>query len=358
VLRFATKSFAFQKFQIMQQIKTALLSFGMSGKVFHAPFINLHKGFQLAGAWERSKQQIEEAYPGTISYPSMESILSDESIQLVIVNTPTNTHYDYAKAAMLAGKNVIVEKAFTTTVSEAIELDEIATSKGVKISVFQNRRWDSDFKTVQKIKASGVLGDIIEAEFRFERFKPAIGPKQHKENAGPGAGLLNDLGPHIIDQALCLFGMPKSLQANIRTIRAQSQVDDWFDIALQYSNLVVRLKSSLIVAEQLPGFILHGNKGSFAKSRTDVQEVNLLAGMVPGTADWGTEPEADSGTLTTEKDGQLVKEEIKTEQGDYYDYYDGVYHALTTNLAMPVTSIDGINVMKIIDAARRSNCRK
>ena len=342
----------------MSQIKTALFSFGMSGKVFHAPFINLHKGFELAGAWERSKKQIQEFYPSAISYPSLESILVDDSIQLVIINTPTYTHYEYTKAALLAGKDVIVEKAFTTTVAEAIELKNLAEKKGVKISVFQNRRWDSDFKTIQKIKKSGVLGDIVEASFRFERYKPAIGPKQHKEVPGPGAGLLNDLGPHLIDQVLCLFGMPQSLYADIRIVREQSQVDDWFDISLHYKKTRVQLKSSLVVCEQLPSFVLHGTLGSFIKSRADVQETNLQAGMLPNTADWGTEPESESGILHTEKNGEVVKEKIKTEQGNYYQYYDGVYKAITDNKPMPVTCDDGINVMRIIEAAAKSNTEK
>ena len=330
----------------------------MSGKVFHAPFIHLHKGFELAGAWERSKKQIQEFYPSTISYPSLESILVDDSIQLVIVNTPTYTHYEYTKAALLAGKDVIVEKAFTTTIAEAIELKTIAEKKGVKISVFQNRRWDSDFKTVQKIKKSGVLGDIVEGELRFERYKPAIGPKQHKEVPGPGAGLLNDLGPHLIDQALCLFGMPLSLQADIRIIREHSQVDDWVDISLHYKKTRVRLKASLVVCEQLPSFVLHGTLGSFIKSRADVQEINLQVGMLPNTADWGTEPESESGLLHTEKNDEVVKEKIKTEQGNYYQYYDEVYKAITDNKPMPVTCDDGINVMRIIEAAVKSNAEK
>ena len=336
----------------MPTIKTALLSFGMSGRVFHAPFISLHKGFELAGAWERSKQQIREVYPAARSYTSLESLLADDSIQLVVVNTPTNTHYEYARAALLAGKDVVVEKAFTTTVSEALELKKIAIEKGRKISVYQNRRWDSDFKTVQQIKQSGVLGDMVEAILHFERFKPAIGAKQHKEVPGPGAGLLNDLGPHLIDQAICLFGMPQSLYADIRTVRENSLVDDWFDISLRYEKVRVQLKSSLLVCEQAPGFVLHGTKGSFIKKRADVQEVNLLAGMLPGTSDWGTEPESDSGILYSADKEPAV---IKTAQGNYYDYYDGVYNAITANKPMPVTGDDGIAVMTIIEAAVKSN---
>lgn len=339
----------------MSKIKTALLSFGMSGRVFHAPFISLHDGFELAGAWERSKKQIQGVYPGVQSYPSLESVLADGSIRLVVVNTPTNTHYEFTKAALLAGKDVVVEKAFTTTVSEALELKAIAEKKGLKISVYQNRRWDSDFKTVRKIKQSGVLGDIIDATLRFERYKPALGAKLHKETPGPGAGLLNDLGPHLIDQALCLFGMPQALFADVRTIRENSLVDDWFEISLQYQNTRVQLRSSLLVCKQQPGFVLNGTLGSFVKSRADVQEVNLLAGMMPGSSDWGTEPKEENGFLYK---GDNETEEIKTEQGNYYDYYDGVFKALTENKPMPVTGDDGINVMKIIEAAIKSSVEK
>jgi len=339
----------------MSPIKTALLSFGMSGRVFHAPFISLHKGFNLAGAWERSKKQIQEVYPGVQSYPSLESVLADDSIQLVVVNTPTNTHYEYTKAALLAGKNVVVEKAFTTTVSEALELKALAEKKVLKISVYQNRRCDGDCKTVREIKQSGVLGDIVDATLRFERYKPALGAKLHKEMPGPGAGLLNDLGPHLIDQALCLFGMPQALYADIRTIRENSLVDDWFDISLLYNNTRVQLRSSLLVCKQLPGFVLNGTKGSFVKSRADVQEVNLLAGMMPGNSDWGTEPKEEAGILYS---GDNEMEEIKTAQGNYYDYYDGIFKALTQNNPMPVTCDDGINVMKTIEAAVKSSEEK
>ena len=342
----------------MIPIKTALLAFGMSGKVFHAPFLQVHPGFQLAGAWERSKQQIQSFYPDTTSYPSLEAILADDSIELVIVNTPTGTHFDYAKQLLLAGKNIIVEKAFTTTIAEAVELKDIAANVNKKISIYQNRRWDSDFKTVKKVLDEGLLGDIVEAEIHFDRYKPQLNAIQHKETKAAGAGLLLNLGPHVVDSAICLFGFPLAVFADIRITRAGSVVDDYFDILLYYKDLRVRLKGSLLVRETYPGFILHGTKGSFLKNRTDVQETNLIAGQIPNTADWGTEPISEEGLLHTEKDGNVIRENIKSLKGNYYDYYEGVFKALRENTEMPVTADDGIKVMRIIEYAIQSSLEK
>ncbi len=339
----------------MPPIKTALLSFGMSGKVFHAPFLQIHPGFELAGAWERSKKLIQESYPGVTSYPTLESLLADDSIELVVVNTPIDTHYEYAKLALLAGKDIIVEKAFTTTVAEAIELKNLAEKLNKKLSVFQNRRWDSDFKTVKNIINEGWLGELNEAEIHFERFKPELNTvKKHKEIDTPGAGLIKDLGPHNIDSALCLFGMPEAVFADIRITRETSVVDDWFDILLYYKKLRVRLKGGLLVKEALPGFIVHGSKGSFLKNRTDVQETDLVAGKIPNTTDWGTEHPSEQGLLHCEIAGGFIREKVPSLQGNYYDYYDLVHKAITENKPMPVTAEDGVNVMRIIESAIQS----
>ena len=176
----------------MHTIKTALLSYGMSGKVFHAPFIAAHPGFQLAGAWERSHKNIQQDYPDAISYPTLEAVLADETIELVIVNTPNNTHFGYATKVLLANKHVVVEKAFTTTAAEGEALKALAEKQHKKITVYQNRRFDSDTRTVEKVIAQNLLGKIVEAEFHYDRFKPIVGPKVHKETPGPGAGLLMD----------------------------------------------------------------------------------------------------------------------------------------------------------------------
>jgi scyllo-inositol 2-dehydrogenase (NADP+) len=338
----------------MQKIKTALLSYGMSGKVFHAPFINIHPGFELIGSWERSKKLIQEDYPTVKSYPTIEDVLADD-VDLVIVNTPVETHYEYAKKVLEAGKHAIVEKAFTTTVAQAQELADLAKAKGLKLAVFQNRRWDSDFKTVQKVVKDGLLGDLVEAEFHFDRYNPLLSIKTHKETANSGAGILKDLGPHLIDQALHLFGFPKSVFADIRITRENSLVDDYIDLLLYYDDFRVRLKASFFVREANPAYVVHGKKGSFLKPRGDVQEDDLKLGKKPDTVTWGTEAEGLNGILHTEIDGKVIKEKIPTLQGNYYEFFDGVYKSITTNAIEPVTAEDGVKTMKIIEAAIASN---
>lgn len=342
----------------MQKIKTALLSYGMSGKIFQAPFLELHPGFELVGSWERSKKLIQEDYPEVTSFPSLEAILEDKTIDLVIVNTPTNTHFEYAKKVLLSGKHALVEKAFTTTVAEAEELDALAKAKGLKLIVFQNRRWDSDFKTVQKIVSEGVLGEIVEAEFHFDRYNPVLSSKTHKETINSGSGILKDLGPHIIDQAVSLFGLPNAVFADIRITREHSLVDDYLDILLYYPDLRVRLKSGLFVREPNPSYVVHGKKGSFLKSRGDVQEDELKLDKKPNLTTWGTEEEGQEGLLHTEIDGKIFREKVPTLQGNYHGFFEGVYQAIANGKSEPVTAQDGINVMRIIEAAIESNEQK
>ncbi|MNF38923.1 putative oxidoreductase YdgJ [compost metagenome] len=342
----------------MQKIKTALLSYGMSGKVFHAPFLAIHPGFELLGSWERSKKLIQEDYPSVKSYASIDDLLQDD-VDLVVVNTPVETHYEYAKKVLLAGKHAIVEKAFTTTVVQAQELAALAKEKGLKLAVFQNRRWDSDFKTVKKVVTENLLGEIVEAEFHFDRYNPNLSPKQHKETANSGAGILKDLGPHLIDQALFLFGLPQSVFADIRITRENSLVDDYIDILLYYANFRVRLKAGFFVREAIPSFIVHGKKGSFLKPRGDVQEDDLKLGKKPNLETWGTESEAHQGLLHTEVNNDIFKANLLTLQGNYYDFFEGVYQSVINNRPEPVTAQDGVHVMQIIEAAiQSSNQRK
>ncbi|MCW4470344.1 Gfo/Idh/MocA family oxidoreductase [Flavobacterium sp. MFBS3-15] len=335
-------------------IKTALLSYGMSGKVFHAPFLEMHPGFELTGSWERSKKLIQQDYPNVKSYASLEELLADD-VELVIVNTPVDTHFEYAKKVLEAGKHALVEKAFTTTVAEAEELSALAKEKGLKLAVFQNRRWDSDLKTVKQVLDENLLGDIVEAEFRFDRYNPVLSPKAWKESANPGAGVLLDLGPHLIDQAVYLFGFPDAVFADIRQLRENSIVDDDFSILLYYPDKRVKLHAGFFVREGVPAYALHGRKGSFLKQRGDIQEDVLKTGHKPNLADWGTEPEDKCGLLHCEKNGEVLRKNIPTQQGNYYSLFDGLHKSITENTKEPVTADDGIRVMKIINAAQQSS---
>lgn len=338
----------------MQKIKTALLSYGMSGKVFHAPFLELHPGFELTGSWERSKKLIHNDFPKVKSYKSFEEVLEKE-VDLVVVNTPVATHFEYAKKVLQAGKHALVEKAFTATVDEAQELKALAEAKNLKLAVFQNRRWDSDFKTVKDVVDNGLLGEIVEAEFHFDRYNPSLSIKGHKETANPGAGILKDLGPHLIDQALYLFGFPEAVSADIRITRDNSLVDDYMDILLYYPRFRVRLKAGFFVREAVPSFIVHGKNGSFLKSRGDIQEDALKMGKKPSLKNWGIESRSREGLLHTESGGKIIHENIPTLSGNYYDFFDGLYHSITENKPEPVTALDGVNTMRIIEASIKSN---
>lgn len=339
----------------MQPINTAILSYGMSGQLFHAPFIHVHEGFNFYAVWERTKGLAQEKYPDVKTYRLLEELLADDAIELVIVNTPNYTHYEYTMKAFNASKHVIVEKPFVVTVEEGKELIELAKQKDRLLSVYQNRRFDSDYKVVKKIVEEGELGDIVEAEFHFDRYKEELSPKVHKETPGPGTGALYDLGSHLIDQALQLFGMPDAVFADIRIVRPVSLVDDYFEVLLYYPQLRVRLHSSYLVRESLPAYILHGSKGSFIKTKSDVQEMALQTGKVPGGDEWGTEPENERGFLHTEKNGKVIKQHIASERGNYLEYFDGIYNALRNNQSALVTAGQGLAVIRIIEAAFKSS---
>lgn len=342
----------------MYTINTALCSFGMSGWVFHGPFIDLHPGFNLYAVFERSKNLAREIYPNIKTFRSLEEMLKDKAIDLVVVNTPNITHYEYAKKCIQAGKHVIVEKPFTVTSTEAEELIDLAEYFDVKLSVYHNRRWDSDFKTVKKIIDKGVLGDIVEAEFHYDRFDPELSYKTHKETPTEGVGSLYDLGSHLIDQALQLFGMPKSVFATLDAFRKDSKVADYFDVKMYYKTHYVTLKSNYFVLEPLPSYIVHGKKGTFLKSKADIQEAELQKEITPNSNNWGIEPDSEKGLLHVMKDEKSHKELVISEKGNYMVYYYEIYEAIRNNKPLPVTAEEGMNVIKIIEAAILSHTEK
>ena len=335
-----------------------MCSYGMSGRLFHAPFIEANPQFELYGVWERSAKNAFKKYPQVKSFDTYEEMLADSSIELVIVNTPNYSHFDYARQALLAGKHIIVEKPFVPTSGEAQTLIDLSEQHGKHIFVYHNRRWDSDLKTVKKVVDENLLGGIVEVEIHFDRYKEELSPKAHKEVPGPATGVLYDLGSHILDQALYLFGWPNAVFADIDILRSISQVDDYFELLLFYNDKRVRLKAGYLVREAVPSYVLHGFKGSFLKSRGDIQENDLLAEKVPGTAGWGIEPESEQGLLHAEINGEVVRKKITTEHGNYMDYFDGVYSAIRTNAKPPVSAEDGLRVITIIEAAFESSKQK
>ncbi|MET2983850.1 Gfo/Idh/MocA family oxidoreductase [Aureibaculum conchae] len=339
----------------MKTINTAICSFGMSGQIFHAPFVELNPKFNLYGVLERTKNIAQDKYPNIKTFRTLDELLQDDAIELIIVNTPNITHYDFTKKVIKAGKHVVVEKPFTVTSKEAQELITLAQKSNLKISVYQNRRFTSDFKTVKRVINEGVLGDIVEAEFHFDRFVPELSYKQHKEIPTVGVGNLYDLGSHLVDQALQLFGMPTAVFASLDSFRKNSKVHDYFDVKLFYQSHYVILKSSYFVREPLPAYSIHGTKGSFIKTQADIQEAELQKGIKPNTEGWGIEPETERGLLHIMRNGKSVKELVTTEKGNYMTYFDGMYNAIRNDMPVPVSAYEGKQVIEVIEAAIQSN---
>ena len=345
----------------MADVGVGVLGYGLAGRVFHAPFVSAVPGLTLRAFVERSSDAAAKAYPATTTYRSLEDLLSDPAIQLVVVATPNATHFPLAKQALEAGKHVVVDKPFAETSAQAEELIALARRKGLVLAPFHNRRWDGDFLTIQKILASGALGRLATFESHFDRYKPLLNAKRWKEEASPANGLLMDLGPHLVDQALALFGMPDALTASVRADRDGSTVEDAFDLLLAYPRLTVWLRSTALAAQPAPRFLLHGTAGSFQKYGVDPQEPAIVAGAgVPrvGEGDWLHEPESAWGELVTAADlsrpQQLSRRRIQTEPGDYRLFYSNVRDAIRGVCELTVPPGSGRDVLRILEAARES----
>lgn len=336
-------------------IKTGICSYGMSGKLFHAPFIQQHPGFELSGIVERHNDESRERYPDSKLYRSVEELCADKDIQLIIVNTPTHLHYAHVKLALESGKHLLVEKPFMTTVKDAEELATLAEKKGLQLTIYQNRRYDGDFRAVKKVLEEQLLGDLREVEIRYDRYRPSYGGKPHKEGEMPGAGIIYDLSPHLVDQALQLFGWPQSLFADVWKMRNDVQAKDYFELLFYYPSMRVRLKATCICRESPGGYFLHGMKGSFVQQRSDMQEQLLQQGVVPSVNDWCPPPASPDGLLHTEIDGEVVRKKLTSAPGNYMGIFEDLYLSLTGQAPNPVPVGDGIRTVKIIEAALESS---
>lgn len=327
----------------------------MSGEVFHAPLLTAHPGFRLTHITERRRRRSAARYPDAQIVTDFNDLLADESVQLVVVNTPNTLHLAQTKAALLAGKHVIVEKPFTNTVPEAQELIALANRQNRLLSVFQNRRWDGDFRTVQQVVRQNLLGKLVEFEAHYDRFRNYVEQNTWKEETGPGSGILYNLGSHMIDQALVLFGVPQAVAADIRVQRPGGKIDDSYDIRLHYPDMRVILKSSYLVRESGPRYVLHGTDGSFVKYGLDPQEDALKAGRLPNEKGWGAEDPPYYGLLNTQLNGLHYTGRIETLPGAYLHFYDNIHQAITQGAPLAVQPQESMQGIQVIEAAMESS---
>jgi predicted dehydrogenase len=311
--------------------------------------------FRLKKILERQSQRSKQHYTEVEVVKDYEALLHDDALELLVINTPNALHFEMAHKALLAGKHIVIEKPFTVTTREAEILIELAQKQDRVLTVFQNRRWDGDFLTVQKVVSEKLLGQLVEYEAHYDRFLNYIAANTWKEEAGPGSGLLYNLGSHMIDQTLVLFGKPQAITAATGIRRPGGQVDDYYDITLHYEELKAVLKSSLLVRELGPRYILHGTEGSFIKYGIDPQEEALKAGHKPTGPDWGKDHQSEWGKLNTPLNGLHVTGTIETLRGSYSKFYDNLYGVIRKGKELAVKPEEAALVIELIELALQSN---
>ncbi len=343
-------------------IKTGLIGFGMAGRVFHAPFVYPQNGLELYAISTSNADAIALAaslYPTTKLVRTADEIIGDPEVELVIVATPNTSHLPLAKAAMESGKHVILEKPFTITSADADELITVARKTKRILTVHHNRRFDGDYATVRKLLAANALGHLAECRIHYDRYRPALRPNAWREADLPGSGILYDLGAHLIDQALDLFGLPESVQAEVLIQRPDGLVDDRFELVFSYPRLRVSLSAGMLVRQPGPHYTLLGDKGSFIKYGMDPQENALKAGYSPLTQpDWGKDPEENWGLLHTDWEGMEMKARIATDTGRYQDFFANVAAAIRDEAPLVVLPEQARNTIRMIELCLQSAAEK
>ena len=330
-------------------IRVALIGYGYAGRTFHTPLIRATPGFELAAISSSRSDRVHADLPGTLVVPSPEEAWAQPSVELVVIATPNDTHAPLATAALAAGKHVVLEKPFAPTLDQARALASLADSTDRVLAVFQNRRWDGDFLAVTDLLARTALGDVAHFESHFDRYRPLVRDRW-RERAGVGSGLWCDLGPHLVDQALRLFGLPDRVTASLAAQRAGAQSDDWAHVILEYGRLRVILHTSVLVAAPLPRFVVHGRTGSWIKHGLDVQERNLVAGLTPHDA--GPPPGDERAVLVEGVSG--AESETPIPRGDYRQFYIRLRDALRGVGSNPVPPEQALAVVAVVETAIRS----
>jgi predicted dehydrogenase len=329
-------------------VRVGLIGYGFSGKTFHAPLISAVRGLALSAIASSDPNKVHVDIPSVTIYEDPFSLATATDIDLVVIASPNASHAPLARAAIAAGKHVVIDKPFTLDLTEARDLIALSRSQSLLLSVFHNRRWDSDFLTIRQAIADGLVGRVSHFESHFDRFRPEVRDRW-REDGGPGSGVWFDLGPHLIDQALQLFGLPDRVQANFAHQRAGSLVDDWAHVVLDYGERRALLHSGMMAAGGTSRFIVHGDAGSVVKRYADRQEQQLLSGIRPGEACWGADPDA---LLVYDRNGK--ERAVPATRGDQRMYYAGVVDALNGSVSNTVTPIQALAVMAVIEAAVNS----
>ncbi len=330
-------------------VRVGLIGYGYAGKTFHAPLIQSVAGLRLTIVGSSKPDVVLADLPGVAVCSNMEEVATHPEVDLLVIASPNESHYPLADAALRAGKHVVVDKPFTVNLADARSLVQLARERGKLLSVFHNRRWDSEVLATKAIVESGVLGAISHFETHIDRFRPQV-RQRWREQTGPGAGLWFDLGPHLIDQALQLFGLPQTINASFAVLREGGETDDWAHVQLNYKSLRVILHTSLLVSGGVPRSVLHGTLGSWAKFRGDVQEKQLVAGMLPGSAGFGHDP--DPGILYEGGTGKQTN--MPAPAANQADYYLGIREALWGRQPNPVPPEQASAVMSILTTSFQS----
>ncbi|MBX8459509.1 oxidoreductase [Enterobacter sp. RIT637] len=330
-------------------INIALIGYGFVGKTFHAPLIQSIEGLTLTVVSSRDEEKVKRDLPNVLVVATPEEAIQHPDVDLVVIASPNATHAPLATLALESGKHVVVDKPFTLDMQEARELITLADEKQLLLSVFHNRRWDSDFLGIKQVIEEGRLGKVKLFESHIDRFRPEVRVRWREQNV-PGSGLWFDLGPHLIDQTLQLFGLPQSVQGNIATLRDGAEINDWAHVVLNYPEHKVILHASMLVAGGTSRFTVHGDKASVVKARIDQQEAQLLAGVIPGSESWG---EDNDDMVLFDAAGDATR--LKTPKGDQRQYYINVRDALTGKIENPVHPVEALAVMAVLEAAAKSS---
>jgi scyllo-inositol 2-dehydrogenase (NADP+) len=339
-------------------IKAGVAGYGMSAQVFHIPFLTTVDGYALTTILERSKSESKEKFPDVKIVRTIDELVADPNTDLIVITTPNDTHFEYASKALRAGKHVVLEKPFTNTIEEAKELISMAKSSDRIFSVYHNRRYVSDFLTIKKLVSENMLGQVHEYSCNFDRYRPELKLSSWREKPEPGSGILYDLGPHLIDQALVLFGLPKTITADIRIQRKNGKVDDYFNIWLDFGFTKAVLHSSMLVREMGPRYMVQGTLGSFIKYGDDPQEAMLKEGAIPIGDDWGREPKEFDGLLHTEINGEIIRKTIPSVKGNFGYYYTNLYQTIVNGAPLLEKPEHGYNTIRLIELALQSSNEK